>query len=139
MTKYSEKIQGFPRKSLQKYKWGNISKHPLKSTSHSTHKDFRDNIYPSFCHTECSYNMHPIGISRDAVKFECTIKPYVVEFHFTKHTRYWLRRGTPSTSNLFIGGIMYYTCNKLLSVFVTKSQKSIQNKKNRKTFSYLYM
>ena len=55
--------------------------------------------------------------------------PYVVEFHFTKHAKYWLRRVTPSTSNLFIGGIMYYTCNKLLSVFVTKSQKCILHSK----------
>ena len=26
-------------------------------------------------HTVCSYNMHPIGISIDVDKFECTIKP----------------------------------------------------------------
>ena len=65
------------------------------------------------CHTECFSNMHPIGISIDVVKFECIIKPYVAEFHFTK---YWLRRGTPSISNLFIGGIIYHTCNKLLYV-----------------------
>ena len=41
-------------------------------------------VFPSLCHTECSYNMHPISILIYVVKFECTIKPYVDEFHFTK-------------------------------------------------------
>ena len=44
------------------------------------------------CHTEWSYNMHPIGISIDVVKLECAIKPYVVEFPFTK---YWLLQALP--------------------------------------------
>ena len=38
MARYSENMQGFQKKNTKIYVGGIFSKHPLKSTSHSTHK-----------------------------------------------------------------------------------------------------
>ena len=44
IAKYSENIQGFQKKVYKNISGGIFLKHPLKSTSHLIHVDFRENI-----------------------------------------------------------------------------------------------
>ena len=95
------------------------------------------NVYPSLCHIEYSYNMHPIGISTGVVKFECTIlNPTLSNFN-ALNTGY--EEKLQALSIFFIGGKSYYTCNCYLCLLTNhKNAFSIHNK-TKTTFSYLYM